>query len=239
MTNLMELGGKGAPSVGFWQFFEEHVKRTGPWPSVGVSNRRLGFDWTLTLPELKSTVYSEFVFEDWRAQFASALAHDTDYLLGWSTASLGREGQQGFVVEFVRTGVRSYEHPLFTSGMTSGGRVLGAPLGPDAVSLYASPTFDRVAGKLSISPWTEVARIGSDTYEFPEEAAISRVRSGLREYRLRGGVNMRAKVARQTWLRTDTFAERVQNAAFEPHNKMNAGLSVTLVWQAEAEGSTH
>lgn len=91
LSNLLELGGEGAPQLGFWQFAEEHVHRTGPAETEGVSNRRVGVDMTLSLPPLRSTFYSEIVFEDSRRQFGSALAYDTDYLLGWATSALGHE----------------------------------------------------------------------------------------------------------------------------------------------------
>jgi len=122
ITNLLLLAEIGAPHVGFGQFFEEHICRTGPLQSGGISNRRLACDLTLQVRPLRSTFYTEVAFEDTRRQFMSALAYDADYLVGWAASALGRDGRYGFLVEFHHTGVRSQEHGVFTSGMTSGGR---------------------------------------------------------------------------------------------------------------------
>jgi len=231
MTNLLILGGKGAPNVGPWQFVEEHVHRTGPWPGEGVSDRRLGLDMTVGVPSLRSTFYTEIVFEDSRAQLVNALAHDVDYLLGWAASGLGRSKNHGFLIELVRTGVRSEEHGVFSSGMTSGARVLGSPLGPDATSLYVSPRWDIRQNHLSIAPWCEWVRTGSDTFFFPENAGISRATSGLAEFRTRAGLDAIARIEPDLWLRTGAFFEHVDNEAFQVATRNNAGLSLSVVWQ--------
>ena len=233
MTNLLELGGEGAPHVGLWQFVKEHVSRTGRQQNGGISNRRLGYDATLQLKPLRSTLYTEFVFEDWRAQFRSTLAYDVDYLLGWSTSGLGRDGNYGFVVEFQRTGVRSQEHSVFTSGMTSGGHAVGSPLGPDAISVYASPHW-RVHERVTLSPWTELIHIGSDTYVFPETSGIERTSSGLAEIRWRAGLSALATVRDNMWLEAGGFFERVHNEGFQTTARDNAGISLSVNWRPTA-----
>jgi len=230
MTNLLELGGDGAPHLGLWQFVKEHVSRTGPQQLGGASNRRLGYDATLQLKPLKSTLYIEFVFEDWRAQFRSTLAYDVDYLVGWSTSGLGHNSKYGFVIEFHRTGVRSQEHEVFTSGMTSGGHTLGSPLGPDAMSLYASPHW-KIHERLTLSPWTELIHIGSDTYIFPETAGIERASSGLAEIRWRAGIGALATVRDDLWLDAGGFFEHVHNEAFQITGRDNIGISLSVNWR--------
>ncbi len=231
ITNLLLLGGDGAPHVSFGQFFEEHVTRTGPWPGPGVSDRRVALDLTLQVRPLKSTFYTEVAFEDTRRQFMSALAYDTDYLVGWAASALGRNGRHGFLVELHHTGVRSQEHGLFTSGMTSGGRTAGSPLGPDATSLYVSPRWDFESGIVSISPWAELIRIGSDVYDFPEHAAISRLSSGLAEIRSRAGLRVLGVLQPGLWMQAENFVEHVGNEAFQVSTRNNAGLSLTVIWQ--------
>jgi hypothetical protein len=230
MTNLLQLGGAGAPSVGPWQFVEEHVHRTGPWPGEGVSNRRLGYDVTLQIRPLRSTFYFEFAFEDWRAQFSSALAYDTDYLVGWSSSGLGRAGRYGFVLELHRNGVRSQEHGVFAKGMTSGGRTVGSPLGPDAVSLFINPHW-RVRDTLTLSPWLEVIRLGSDTFNFPEESAITRASPGVPELRWRAGVGALAALRDDLWLDAGSFFEHVRNDEFRSATRNNAGVSLAISWR--------
>lgn len=235
ITNLLLLGGDGAPHVSFGQFFEEHVTRTGPWPGVGVSDRRVALDLTLQVRPLKSTFYTEMAFEDTRRQLISALTYDTDYLVGWAASALGRKGRHGFLVELHHTGVRSQEHGLFTSGMTSGGRPVGPPLGPDATSLYVSPRWDSESGVVSISPWAEFIRIGSDVYDFPEDSAISRRSSGLAEIRSRSGLRVLGVLQPGLWLQVDNFVEHVGNEAFQVSKRNNAAASLTVIWR-EAGG---
>jgi hypothetical protein len=233
MTNLLELGGSGAPHVGLGQFVEEHVHRTGIWPGEGVSNRRLGYDLALQLKPLNSLFYFEFVFEDWRAQFRSTLAYDVDYLVGWSTSGLGHNRNYGFVLEFLRTGVRSQEHGVFNSGMTSGGHTIGSPLGPDAVSLYTNPYW-RVHERLTLSPWVELIHSGSDTYTFPETSSIVRTSSGLAEIRWRAGLGALATLRDSLWLDAGGFVEHVHNEGFQVARRDNVGLSLAVNWRPMA-----
>lgn len=231
MTNLLELGGSGAPHVGVWQFVEEHVHRSGPRQEIGgISNRRLGYDVALQLKPLKSSFYIEFVFEDWRAQFRSALAYDVDYLVGWSTSGLGRGSNYGFVLEFHRTGVRSQEHGVFTSGMTSGGHTVGSPLGPDATSLYANLHW-KLHERVTLSPWTELVHLGSDRYVFPETSGIERTSSGLSEIRWRAGLGTLATLRDDLWLDAAGFVEHVHNESFQIAARDNLGLSLSVNWR--------
>ena len=231
MTNLLLLGGNGAPPFTFGQFIEEHLYRTGPQQSGGISDRRLALDATLQVRPLQSSFYTEVAFEDTRHQFLNALEYDTDYLVGWAASALGRDGRQGLLVEFHHTGVRSQEHGVFTSGMTSGGRTAGSPLGPDATSLYVSPRFDLKDGTVSLSPWSEVIHIGSDFYAFPDNGPIYRTSSGLAEIRLRAGLRALGLLRPGLWLQTDSFVEHVGNEAFQVATRTNAGVSVTVIWK--------
>jgi len=231
LTNLLLLGGDGAPPFSFGQFLSEHVIRGGPSESAGLSDRRVAVDLSLQVRPLQSTFYTEIAFEDSRREFMSALAYDTDYLVGWAASGLGRGGRHGFLVELHHTGARSQEHGLFTSGMTSGGRTAGPPLGPDATSVYVSPRWDLENRAVSISPWSELIRIGSDIYNFPDPGPITRRSSGLAEIRLRSGLRVLGVLHRGLWLQTDSFIEHVGNEAFQVATRNNAGLSLTVIWQ--------
>ena len=230
VTNLLLLGGDGAPPFTFGQFIEEHLYRTGPQQSGGISDRRVAADLTLNIQPLQSTFYTEVAFEDSRRQFMSTLAYDTDYLVGWASA-LGRDGRHGLLIEFLHTGVRSQEHGMFTSGMTSGGRTAGPPLGPDATSLYVSPRFDLKNGKVSVSPWSELIHIGSDVYVFPDNGPIYRSSSGLAEIRLRAGLRVIDALRSGLWLQADSFIEHVGNEAFRVATRNNAGVSLAVIWK--------
>ncbi len=235
ITNLLLLGGQGAPHLTLGQFVEEHVYRTGPADSQGASDRRTAVDLTLQIRPLNSTFYTEIAFEDSRQQFVSALAYDTDYLVGWATSAVGRGRRYGFLAEFHRTGVRSQEHGLFTSGMTSGGRTMGPPLGPDATSLYISPRWEIARETVWLSPWNELVRIGSDIYDFPENAAIARRSSGPVEFRWRAGLAVLGILHPRLWLQADSFVEHVGNEAFQLRTRINSGLSLSVMWRGNGD----
>jgi hypothetical protein len=115
--------------------------------------------------------------------------------------------------------------------MTSGGRTAGSPLGPDATSVYVSPRWDFENTNVSISPWAEFIRIGSDVYDFPEHAAISRSSSGLAEIRSRAGLRVLGVLQPGLWMQAENFVEHVGNEAFQVSTRNNAGLSLTVIWR--------
>jgi hypothetical protein len=228
LSQLLLLGGRGAPAFNAGQFIVEHVYRTGPWPGQGISDRRVALDLSLRIPKKGGTLYSEFAFEDKREEWASVFAYDIDYLVGWGFSTFNRLGRYSVNVEFVRTGARSQEHELFATGMTSGARVTGPALGPQATSLYVSPRWDLDGVALSISPWSEVVSIDSDVVVFPEHQAIRLKTSGTAETRLRAGLWLRKQFGRNVFIDASGFAERVHNEAFTVGERANFGLSLAV-----------
>src|SRR6202022_1227030 len=100
-------------------------------------------------------------------------------------------GRSGLLLELSRTGIRSQEHELFTTGFTNAGRTVGSPLGPDAWSAFlrARGVFDGAF----VEPWVEYAHLSSNTYRFFESGpvGIELQHRGEPERRLRGGAAVR------------------------------------------------
>jgi hypothetical protein len=221
---LLQLGGDGAPSFGLWDFVLEHVRRRDP--SAGPSdssNRRVGLDVAARIAGLGGArIAYQLMFEDLRKEFASALRYDADHVLTVQTRWL--------TVEWQRTGVRAYEHtPRFT-GLTSGGRIVGDPLGPDAHAVF-------VGGRIAIArgvamPWIEVARFASDTYEFLNPGPVVRTARGPAELRFRIGARARVPIGRDLELAPEAALEDVERASFVPGARhINAMLRAVLVWR--------
>lgn len=234
-SQLLQLGGEGAPSVGFLDFLAEHFRRKDVPGSggVGLSNRRVSFDAAATIPNLGGTrIYYEMASEDWRRQVGQTLVYDTDHLVGFELDALGQARRHALLVELQKTGIRSHEHELFTTGLTNGGRVVGSPLGPDAWSLFIGGRIG--AGRIAGWPWIELGRWSSDRYVFPPVDgghAIERSATGPKESRVRVGLTASAPVRDGLRLSLTVLAEHVDGFAFEPaQSRDSVGGEVVVIW---------
>ena len=234
MSQLLQLGGDGAPSIGAWDFLAEHFRRRDMSASeTDSSNRRVSFDVSAMGPRLGGArFYYELVFEDWRRQFGDALRFDADHLVGVEFAALGPGRRHGLVVELHKTGVRSHEHSPRVTGMTNAGRIVGSPLGPDAQSAFGGGRIE--LGWATLQPWLEVARLSSDTYELVEDAGISRVGEGVNEFRYRGGGRLSLPIERGLRVEVEAAFEHVSAADFVPGaRRENFGGAISLVWRPD------
>jgi hypothetical protein len=221
---LLQLGGEGAPRIGLWDFVLEHVRRrdltAGPSDS---SNRRVGFDVAARIAGLGGArITYQLIFEDLRKEIVSAVRHDADHVLAVQTRWL--------TVEWHRTGVRAYEHTPRLTGLTSGGRIVGDPLGPDA---HAVIVGGRVATRRGVvMPWIEVARFASDTYEFLDPGPVVRSGRGPAELRFRIGARARVPIGHGLELAPEAALEDVERASFVPGARhINAMFRAVLVWR--------
>ncbi len=229
MMQLLQLGGDGAPGFTAWQFITEHVtRRDASATAADTSNRRIGFDMAARVAGLHGArFYYQIVFEDWRQQFADAVRYDADHLFGVEVA------RHGLTLEVLKTGGRSEEHTPRITGFTTAGRVPGAPLGPDALSVYASERRDLVWG--SIAPWLEIARLSSDTYTFADSGNILHTSDGVAERRYRAGVQLQLPLRRELRLELDAVYEHVSAFAFDPTaHRDNVGATIAIVWTPRA-----
>jgi hypothetical protein len=102
-------------------------------------------------------------------------------------------------------------------------------LGPDAESFYGAARF--VFGQFALSPWVELARLSSDTYEFVNHGPINRISIGEDETRYRFGTHVRVPVRNGLWIEGDAMFERVEDFAFESGvSRNNAGMTASIVW---------
>jgi hypothetical protein len=223
LTQLLQLGGDGAPGFTWWQFIEEHITRRQSFGPADSSNRRILFDFAGRIGGLHDArFYYQIAFEDWRQQFASAVRYDADHMLGID------DTRDGVLIEVMKTGVRSEEHELRTTGFTNAGRAVGAALGPDAQSIFVSKRLGVV------SPWIELAQLSSDTYNFPDNGAIMHTADGPPERRYRAGVDATLPVRRDLRVDIDLVYERVTAFAFDPTaRRNNLGATITVAWSPQ------
>lgn len=109
-TQLLQLGGRGAPGFSLVDFVLEHLRRRDASASASdSSNRRVGLDLAVRIAGLGGArIVYQTMFEDLREQQASAILHDADHLVGIATRWL--------TVEWRKTGERSYEHSPRVTG---------------------------------------------------------------------------------------------------------------------------
>jgi hypothetical protein len=228
---LLQLGGDGAPGFGLGDFVLEHVRRRDASASASdSSNRRIGFDIAAHIAGFGGArIAYQLTFEDLRKQFVDALRYDADHVLSVHTRWL--------TVEWHKTGVRSYEHVPRVTGFTTGGRIVGDPLGPAAQAVF-------VGGRISVRwgvvmPWAEVAELASDTYMFTEQGPIVRTSKATTELHFRIGARARVPIGHSLELDPEAALEDVERASFVPGaRRASAVFRAVLVWRPSASSAT-
>ncbi len=223
---LLQLAGDGAPRFGLWDFVLEHVRRRDP--SAGAndsSNRRLGLDVAAHIAGFGGArITYQLMFEDLRRQFVSALRYDADHVVSVATRWL--------TVEWHHTGVRSYEHIPRRTGFTSGGRIVGDPLGPAAHAVYVGGRIPARWGV--VMPWTEVAALASDRYDILEGHPIVKSSDGPTELRFRIGVRARIALGDRVEIDPEAAVEDVERAAYvSGARRNNAVIRAVVVWRPQ------
>jgi hypothetical protein len=125
------FGGSGSPTGNPLVYFSEQVV-DGPNPA----NRNLLLSGRWRIPALEIEAYGEVMIEDCCRAFALN-PRDSMYLAGIYFPQVDPGGKADLAVEWARTNEIAYRHSTFSSGYTYKGRMLGHPLGPDAVGIYA------------------------------------------------------------------------------------------------------
>lgn len=205
-------------------FVLEHVRRRDASASpTDSSNRRVSVDAAVAVRGAR--IYYELAFEDLRRQMWSAIRFDADHLLGIEHAALGPGGRSGLIIELQHTGVRSHEHAIRTTGLTSEARVFGSPLGPAATSVFVGGWTRR--GALRIQPWLELANLRSDTYVFPHDDGISLSQRGPSEGRARIGVELAVQLRPDLRADCELGGEWIAGRAFDPGARERAATFMT------------
>jgi hypothetical protein len=220
---LLQLGGDGAPGFGPWDFVLEHVRRRDA--SAGASdssNRRIGLDAAAHLAGLGGArITYQLMFEDVRKELVDALRYDADHVVDVQTRWL--------TIEWRKTGARSYEHTPRVTGFTTGGRIVGDPLGPDVQAVFVAGWLPMRWGV--VMPWVEAARLASDTYAFGD-GPIGRTGGGTAELRVRIGARARVPLPHGLEIDPEAALEDVERASFVRSARVTgAVLRAVLVWR--------
>jgi hypothetical protein len=223
-THLIQLGGDGAPDFSAGDYLLEHTRHNAE--SGEFANHRLSVDAAISLPRLAGLrVTYELAAEDLRDEVLSMLRRDADHVLGVELAPRG----VSLLVELSRTGIRSHEHQLFTTGVTSRARIAGAPLGPASTALFAGARVPLGPG-WSVAPSLELARQSADLYVFGT-GEIRRTADLPDETRARARGRTSAQLRPDLVVDAGLELERVTTADFMPgHTRWNAGLELTATW---------
>jgi hypothetical protein len=124
--------------------------------------------------------------------------------------------------------VRSHEHDLFTTGLTSGGRITGNPLGPSSTAAHVGIRL-QPANDVVVSPWLEVVQQSRDLYVDTGEITIAEDLPD--ERRLRAGARAAFPLAAGLRIELRALTERVTTSDFIPgHTRWNAAGEAAITW---------
>jgi hypothetical protein len=145
---MSEQGGSGSPSVSLFNRLIDLVPAI-EYPlkskaNVQFSNKFAGWEYRLRLPELSGLqLYAEHQFDDMDSRrWKSTLWEDGGHILGFSFAQMGPLADVSFAGEFHHTGLRYYQHAVFTSGYAVNRTLIGDPLGNKGDGGYARIAWD-------------------------------------------------------------------------------------------------
>jgi hypothetical protein len=229
LTHIIQLGGDGSPDFTFADYVLEHARHnTGGTTPAGFANHRLSADLAISRPDLAGLrVYYEIAAEDMRDQVWSMLRRDADHVLGLEIDRLA--ARAALLVELTLTGVRSHEHDVFATGLTSGGRIAGDPLGPSSAAAHFGLRL-RPADDAFLFPWLEVVQQASDLYDY-SPGQITRTQDLPDELRIRAGARAAFLLGPDLRVELSALAERVTTADFIPgHTRWNAAAEATATW---------
>jgi Capsule assembly protein Wzi len=225
LTHLIQLGGDGAPDFTFGDYLLEHTQHNAD--GQEFANHRLAADVSVTIPRLAGLrAYYEVAAEDLRDEIGSMLARDADHVLGLELDHM--TPRTALLVELTRTGVRSHEHHVFTTGTTNAGRIPGNPLGPGSTAAFAALRLD--LDVLSATCGLELARQSSDTYFFAS-GPIVRTADLPDEWRFRSTGRVVVPVSPAVRVDFRSFGENIRTADFVPdRTRLNLGFEAVVIW---------
>jgi len=239
-----QLGGAGAPQFSAGErikdLFPYVFLAFSPGSDRQASNKIASLDARYYVGTSRGiTIYYEVDPDDFDVRrLASVYWQDSGHLLGAHVDRLTNDGRWSLDAQFQRTSLRLYEHEQFKSGVTYRGAILGDPLGPNALGLYATLSSRLARGwKLSLSGAAE-SRDSSVYTVFQTDTATGRgwrfvkVADGVKENRVRALINLTDESAdRPATLWPSVGLERVFNDNFtrgRAATHVIAGVSVRL-----------
>ena len=244
MGLIDQLGGAGAPpfSAG------ERIKDLFPYVFLAfspgsdrqASNKIASLDVRYFVGTSRGiTLYYEVDPDDFDLRrLASVYWQDSGHLLGARIDRLTADGRWSLDAQFQRTSLRLYEHEQFTSGVTYRDAIIGDPLGPNALGMYATLSSRLARGwRLALSGAAE-SRDSSVYTVFQDDSVTGRgwrfvkVADGVKENRVRALLSLTNDSAdRLASLLPSVGVERVFNANFirgRAATNVIAGLSLRI-----------
>lgn len=229
-THAIISGGEGSADASFGKRFADAFGIIGQLAGKdpNISNRIGGFDFTFRIPRWRGiSVYYELLFEDtkpleaWDLMFKDEAVHR----IGLYFPKITLSGSDSLRMEFERAGYRAYRHAQYFSGWTRNRRIIGSPLGPDAVSAFIEYEISSTPYFLQRYTLAYEER-DSDQYSLTNFAVtLTKTAENLSERRLRfmSRYELQHNAARKWGL---TFGyERVHHFNFIPSNNINNFLA--------------
>lgn len=227
VSQSLVLGGDGAPDLGIGSAFGEfwgvgsHAQAS--------SNRNFDIDVIGTIPKLWGMqVYAELNFEDFDRNMTVLFRDDLSWTAGVYLPRATRSGTLDLRLEYSKLSPRYGRHPVFTSGMTENGLLIGNPLGPDAQSVRALLRYD-FSPETLIDFGVRYARRNGDLYDVDYDSNGVGGRSTLVdrpvESRVRAWVGLRHEFDSHLMARFGFGWEGVKNLNFSAGDDANQWLA--------------
>jgi len=179
LSNVMQIGGDGAPNYGVSDFAGDFIGFSST--SNSVSNRILGFDGRLRMPLLNGVeAYFEAFWDD--KTFASlkrTLIDTSAYKFGFFIPKLTWDGRLSATFETKFISELFYRHSQFQSGYTLNNEILGDAWGPDSFGTTADLNY-LFDSKSVLSGGLGYLSAGADTYR-NTGSSITKIVSASRE----------------------------------------------------------
>lgn len=190
-TILNHQGGDGAPEATWRERLSDILllesRRFLPFSGVPpISDKALSLDARLTLPGSGVELYTEVMTTDDHNLFNSVrdgLWNNAAWIAGFRVMGLGDEGRVEYCMEWGHSGVRSFTHHQFSSGLTLDGRVIGSTMGPLAARMSGGLEWTGSRSHLALAAHWE--RYSGDHWINGHEAGFIRSADNPDEIRLR------------------------------------------------------
>ncbi len=224
---LDQVGGAGAPKLSTGErikdLFPYVFLAFSPGSDRQASNKIASLDVRYDLGTSRGvTLFYEVDPDDFDVRrLASVYWQDSGHLLGAHIDRLTADGRWSLDAQFQRTSLRLYEHEQFTSGVTYRDAIIGDPLGPNALGMYATLSSRLGQGwRLALSGAAE-SRDSSVYTVFQDDSVTGRgwrfvkVADGVKENRVRALLHLTSESAdRFATLLPSVGLERVVNDNF-------------------------
>jgi hypothetical protein len=233
-----QMGGQGGPHSTFADRVADLTVLYDPLflkkNDIAISNKLAGVDLTYRSPSNCFSVYGSGALDDadyrrWRSMFTQ----DAGYVLGASASCIAAPHAISVTTEFHSTGIRYYEHPQYSSGVTSNETLIGDELGPRAhAGLVRFDALQASGADITLDATVEVR--SGNTYRIRNTDAnydnfgFALVSSRPPEQRQRAILQWSSPRKEGVRFSARAGAERVANFDFVPGTRFNSMAGVQL-----------